>query len=113
MLGGQWEDKVFRLKPPDLDPWAIAALYGTTLFGGSNDYGTVYTITSDGTFTSLYSFTNGLDGAYPKAQLIQGVDGNFYGTTQDGGGEVGKKWCSEHGCGSVFMITRCALPAEP
>src|ERR1022692_2333270 len=32
MLGGQWDDRVFRLKPPGSDPWALAALYGTTLF---------------------------------------------------------------------------------
>ena len=80
-------------------------IYGTTLFGGSNDYGTIYTITPQGTFTSLYSFTNGLDGAFPKSQLIQGIDGNFYGTAQNGGGPAGKKWCNVHGCGSAYMIT--------
>ncbi len=62
-------------------------LYGTTLFGGANDAGTVYTISSAGTFTSLYSFTGGDDGAYPKAQLVQGADGDFYGTTLNGGGK--------------------------
>ncbi|MGD0868075.1 MAG: sensor histidine kinase [Bryobacteraceae bacterium] len=32
MLGGQWKFQVFRLNPPGSDPWATAALYGTTLF---------------------------------------------------------------------------------
>jgi uncharacterized repeat protein (TIGR03803 family) len=36
-------------------------------------------------FTSLYSFTNGNDGAGLYAGLVQGADGYFYGTTQDGG----------------------------
>ncbi len=80
-------------------------LYGTTLFGGASDAGTVYTISSAGTFTLLYSFTGGDDGAYPKAQLVQGLDGNFYGTTLNGGGKAGLKWCGTIGCGTVFKIT--------
>ena len=80
-------------------------LYGTTLFGGANDAGTVYTISSAGTFTSLYSFTGGDDGAYPKAQLVQGADGDFYGTTLNGGGKAGLKRCGSIGCGTAFKIT--------
>lgn len=41
------------------------------------------------TFTSLYSFSlsNGLDGANPeRVALIQGFDGNVYGTASQGGG---------------------------
>jgi len=80
-------------------------VYGTTLFGGTTNAGTVYTISSAGTFTLLYSFMDGEDGAHPKAQLVQGLDGDFYGTTLDGGGKAGKKWCSANGCGTVFKIT--------
>ena len=67
------------------------SLYGTTLFGGPDNAGTVFKITSEGTFTMLYAFTDGTDGAHPKAQLVLGRDGNFYGTTLDGGGPAGKK----------------------
>ncbi|HEV7924508.1 MAG TPA: hypothetical protein VGR14_04090, partial [Verrucomicrobiae bacterium] len=35
--------------------------------------------------TTLYSFTNGLDGSQPYAGLTLGNDGNFYGTCFDGG----------------------------
>jgi len=80
-------------------------IYGTTLFGGANDAGAVYKITSDGTFTLLYSFADGTDGAHPKAELVEGLDGNYYGTTLDGGGRVGKTWCGANGCGTAFVIT--------
>jgi len=80
-------------------------IYGTTLFGGAHDAGAVYQITSSGTFTLLYSFADGTDGAHPKAELVEGLDGNYYGTTLDGGGSVGKKWCGANGCGTAFVIT--------
>ncbi len=52
------------------------------------------------TFTTLVTFdiTNG---AYPYGTLVQGLDGNFYGTTAEGG----KQHCVG-GCGIVFKITR-------
>ncbi|MGA2373128.1 MAG: choice-of-anchor tandem repeat GloVer-containing protein [Candidatus Korobacteraceae bacterium] len=74
--------------------------YGTTYSGGANDYGTVFKITPTGTLTTLYSFcsqTNCVDGKYPYAGLVQGSDGNFYGTTSLGGGA--------HRWGTVFKIT--------
>ena len=45
----------------------------------------MFKISPNGALTSLYSFTGGNDGAYPEAGLVQGSDGNFYGTTSDGG----------------------------
>jgi uncharacterized repeat protein (TIGR03803 family) len=62
------------------------AFYGTTVNGGSNNNGAVFEITSTGTLTSLYSFTNGADGSQPRAALTMAIDGNFYGTTYYGGG---------------------------
>jgi uncharacterized repeat protein (TIGR03803 family) len=64
-------------------------LYGTTRDGGANgNYGTVFKITLEGVLTTLYSFCSQslcADGSYPEAGLIQGTDGNFYGTTSGGG----------------------------
>ncbi len=58
--------------------------YGVTLNGGSANQGTVYKINALGVETILHSFGgNGVtnDGAHPVSGLIQGIDGNFYGTT--------------------------------
>jgi uncharacterized repeat protein (TIGR03803 family) len=74
--------------------------YGTTSQGGTiinNNYpagmGTVFQLTTNGTLTNLFDFDvdNGL---YPYGSLIQGVNGDFYGTTAEGG----------NGYGSVFMV---------
>jgi uncharacterized repeat protein (TIGR03803 family) len=76
--------------------------YGTTSLGGTYNTGTVFRISPGGTYTSLYSFGGSpTDGAYPAAGLVQGSDGNFYGTTFLGGSNTN---CSG-GCGTVFQIS--------
>ena len=75
------------------------SFYGTTAKGGSAGDGTVFQMTSSGAVTILHSFNDGSvanDGTNPAAALIQGTDGNFYGTTDDGGSA---------GDGTVFQIT--------
>jgi len=68
---------------------ASGNLYGTTTFGGTSLYGTVFElVNSSGTYSEkvLYSFTNsGGDGGYPYAGLLRDLVGNLYGTTQIGG----------------------------
>jgi uncharacterized repeat protein (TIGR03803 family) len=62
------------------------AFYGTTGNGGAKSRGTVFRVTEAGASTLLYSFgTTTGDGSTPKAPLIEGTDGNFYGTTSVGG----------------------------
>jgi uncharacterized protein (TIGR03437 family) len=77
--------------------------YGTTTSGGSGvdttsrflaGNGTVFKITPAGVFTTIYTF-QGTDGGSPGG-IVQGSDGNFYGTTTMGG--VG-------GGGIVFRLT--------
>lgn len=59
---------------------------GTTIGGGSHGMGTVFRVTSSGTTTIVHDFAGGsADGAQPKAALVPGSDGNFYGTTARGG----------------------------
>lgn len=80
--------------------------YGTTTLGGANGQGTVFQLTPDGQLTRLYSFCapmQCLDGSQPNS-LVQGKDGDFYGTTS-GGGVLGTINCDGDGCGTVFKIT--------
>ena len=82
------------------------AFYGTTVAGGANTAcgqtngcGTIFRVTPLGRLTSLYSFctqVNCADGASPYGGLVQGTDGNFYGTTTAGGA---------FGYGTVFKLT--------
>jgi len=70
--------------------------YGTTRDGGINsNCGTVFKTTSSGNLTFLHTFV-GTDGCEPYAALIQGSDGNFYGTTTSSGAHSG---------GTIFKIT--------
>ncbi len=75
--------------------------YGTTLSGGVFLEGTVFEVTPGGALTTLYSFcaqTNCTDGQAPSSALVQGTDGNFYGTTVGGGSGTPP-------VGTVFKIT--------
>lgn len=64
-------------------------LYGNTYFGGENNIGTVFELTSGGQEIVLHSFASG-DGAYPAAPLTFDKSGNLLGTTSSGGGSVFK-----------------------
>jgi uncharacterized repeat protein (TIGR03803 family) len=84
--------------------------YGMTSRGGKHgegdyDSGTVFRSDRAGNLTLLHSFclANCADGSDPYGGLIQGTDGNFYGTTQMGGFPVCSS--SDLGCGTVFKIT--------
>jgi uncharacterized repeat protein (TIGR03803 family) len=70
-------------------------LYGNTVGGGTNGYGTVFQITTSGTLKTLHSFDD-TDGYEPRSGLVQATDGNLYGTTVYGG---------TNGYGTVFQIT--------
>ena len=81
--------------------------YGTTEYGGqgveggwfyASSLGTVFKVTTNGTLTTLVSFNESYatGGAYPNAALTLGSDGDFYGTTEGGGGSND---------GTVFKVT--------
>ncbi len=77
-------------------------LYGTTTEGGArhsypplSSAGTAFQITTGGTLTTLYSFASLSGGWHPYAALIQGQDGNLYGTAFDHG---------EYGLGTLFSM---------
>jgi uncharacterized repeat protein (TIGR03803 family) len=79
-------------------------LYGTTAFAGNPDAsgGTAFRITPAGVLTTIYSFCSVgggdcTDGANPQSGLVQGGDGNFYGTTYYGG--------ANNNTGTIFQLT--------
>ncbi len=97
--------------PDGADPGGVVQatdgnFYGATSLGGAAyGDGTIFKITPAGTLTTLYSFcaqTNCPDGNEPSG-LVQGTDGNLYGTTYEGGAYSSS--CNGYGCGTVFKIT--------
>jgi uncharacterized repeat protein (TIGR03803 family) len=60
-------------------------LYGTTLRGGPQGYGTLFTVGPTGTgFMKLHEFDLA-NGIWPYSSVIEGADGLLYGTTIEGG----------------------------
>ena len=75
-------------------------LYGAANGGGSSAVGTLFALNTDGSsYTNLYDFTDGADGAFPAGDLFVS-GGLLYGTTTGGGN--GNK-------GTVFSF---GLPTE-
>ena len=81
--------------------------YGTTRYGGANNTGTIFQISTGGKLSTLYTFSadpNGItddttgnsDGAYPFCSLLMGTGGAVYGDTNGGGA---------NNDGTVFKIT--------
>ncbi|MEK8030345.1 choice-of-anchor tandem repeat GloVer-containing protein [Ideonella sp. DXS29W] len=61
--------------------------YGTTMYGGKNESGTVYRVTPAGEMTTIFSFPGRgtQQSVMPMAGLVEGRDGEFFGTTETGG----------------------------
>lgn len=80
--------------------------YGVTQIGGTSlncnsGCGTIFKVTSAGKLTTLHSF-DFTDGWIPNG-VIEGSDGNIYGTTSEGGANCASN--AGPGCGTVFKIT--------
>jgi uncharacterized repeat protein (TIGR03803 family) len=83
--------------------------YGVAEVGGSNGFGSIFSITTNGAFTALHAFVlprstkTGLitnsDGYTPSAALILSTNGNFYGSAAQGG---------TNGYGTLFQMTHQA-----
>lgn len=74
-------------------------LYGVTSYGGANGSGAVFRISPSGTLSPVYSFcslASCADGENPYTSLIQGSNGDLYGTTYSGGASNN---------GTLFKIT--------
>ena len=51
--------------------------YGTSSYGGKGGYGTIFEVTNTGGFASLYSFSDGSNGASPSAGLTLWAEWQF------------------------------------
>jgi uncharacterized repeat protein (TIGR03803 family) len=90
----------FTNSPDGSNPFASVVmssntLYGTTLFGGTNGMGILYSVGADGrNFSLLHTFGNADDGSYPYAGLLL-VSNVLYGAASQGG---------DAGGGTIFSI---------
>jgi uncharacterized repeat protein (TIGR03803 family) len=109
--GGKWTEKPiysFTGGSQGADPVAGLAwdgngnLYGTTMgTAGEPNHGTVFELDpKTGAENTPHTFTGGTDGLLPYAGLLKDSEGNFYGTTAQGG-DTG---CGLAGCGTVFTV---------
>lgn len=70
-------------------------LNGTTTYGGTFGYGTVFKVSTTGQQTVLHSFTGGVDGANPGAGVIKDAKRNLYGGAAGGA----------YGGGTLFKLS--------
>ena len=83
------------------NPWAgltdvNGTLYGTTFYGGLENYGTVFKITPFGSESIVHSFGQVPDAEYPVSALTD-VNGTLYGTAASGG--------TTGGYGTLYRVT--------
>jgi uncharacterized repeat protein (TIGR03803 family) len=69
--------------------------YSTIYYGGANNQGTLFQITSEGVLTTPHSF-DGPDRRYPIQHLFQAINGAFYGVTDSDGST---------GDGTIFSLS--------
>jgi uncharacterized repeat protein (TIGR03803 family) len=91
-------------------------LYGVAEGGGAKGCGTIFRLTTSGVPLGSYSFPCGGGGQYPVSALVQASDGNFYGTTSEGGlGNYGTifKLDQEGGVSILYRFSGHASGAGP
>ncbi len=92
--------------PSGLMQASSGTLYGGAQIGGASNAGTLYSISTSGTFKLLYSF-GGANGADPSSPLKQNTNGILYGVTYQGGNT---SLCGGSGCGVFYSLNIGAKP---
>jgi uncharacterized repeat protein (TIGR03803 family) len=79
-------------------------LYGVTVRGGLSfgaPFGSIFRISTNGAFANVAAF-NVSNGAWPVGGLVEGPDGNLYGTTEEGGAYTNQY---AEGLGTIYRVT--------
>ena len=87
----------------ELTPDGHGWFWGTTGGGGAGNHGTIFKVSPAGDFLSLFEFTQNtgpVPGRSPQSRLLLHSDGNFYGTTAEGGTINGRP----AGGGQIFRL---------
>ncbi|HEY8698475.1 MAG TPA: choice-of-anchor tandem repeat GloVer-containing protein [Rhizomicrobium sp.] len=110
--GSTWTEHivhVFQTAADGGDPFAGlikvgSTLYGTTIFGGTDNDGVVYSISLPSEAeTVLYTFDGGANGSHPNSRLLN-VGGTLYGMASGGGISGCKYYYSYDGCGTIYQL---------
>ena len=101
---------VFNNSATGDDPDAGLTLSGNTLFGttntggnGGNRFGTIFSIAETGGTPTVLATFNGSNGKYPEDAMITDGNGDFFGTTTQGG---------DFGEGTVFELSGVPEPTS-
>lgn len=78
-------------------------LYVTLFYGGTKSCGAILKLSTSGTLLHAYNFNCGYLGALPVGPLMEATDGNFYGTTNQGGSK------STYGLGTIFKMSQAGV----
>jgi uncharacterized repeat protein (TIGR03803 family) len=71
--------------PHQMIQGADGNFYGTSTFGGANNFGNIYKLDPSDSLTVLYSFEGGAGGVEPEGTVFRDSNGDLYGTTREGG----------------------------
>jgi uncharacterized repeat protein (TIGR03803 family) len=97
-------------------------IYGTTTIGGPtfSNYGggsgSIFVLMTNGVVSNLYYFTNGVDGAVPYGNLVEGTNGDLYGTASSGGANGGGtifRWKLDPGLDVIASLGAQGGPSIP
>ena len=80
-------------------------LYGPTQTGGTSGNGTLFQITTTGTYKNLYSFASSV-GTQPSVALMQHTNGLFYGTASGGADNDGVVYSLDMGLAPFVTFVR-------
>jgi uncharacterized repeat protein (TIGR03803 family) len=86
-------------------------IYGTTDYGGTNGFGTVFKLATTGTESLLHSFGGAGDGATPDGAVTIEADGDMIGTTI-GGGSTGNGIIWKLAGDGTYTILHAFTPDE-